>query len=76
MLDVSSTLSIRPDAKAISYKDVMLQLDNSNNANQVGPIVEYLKPTVNGNAESVTTTAQVATGAGSSPFGQSELFHV
>ena len=67
VLDVSSTLSIRPDAKAISYKDVKLQLDNSNNANQVGPIVEYLKPTVNGNAESVTTTAQVATGAGSSP---------
>lgn len=49
ILDASSTLSIRPTAQSINFRDVLMQIDNSQGATTAaGPVINYVLPSVNG----------------------------
>tara|TARA_B100000427_G_scaffold166906_3_gene138632 strand:+ start:1941 stop:3563 length:1623 start_codon:yes stop_codon:yes gene_type:complete len=49
ILDASSTLSIRPTAQSINFRDIILQVDNSTTlATNAGPVIDYVLPSVNG----------------------------
>jgi len=68
ILDASSTLSIRPTATSIGFKDIILSVDNSQNqSSQAGPVINIVEPTVNGVIDTAlkTQTTETAAGAGS-----------
>ena len=70
ILDVSSTLSIRPTATSIAFKDIILSVDNSQgNSGSAGPVIDIVEPTVNGVVDTAlkTQTTQTATSPGSTP---------
>ena len=66
ILDVSSTLSIRPIAKTITYKYIRIFAeDSSGSTSATGPINLITIPTVNGNSEPQTKTVLTASNPGS-----------
>ena len=74
ILDASSTLSIRPTAQSINFRDIILQVDNSQSAtNDAGPVIDYVLPTVNGVEETSikTQTSVTPSNAGSTRGGYS-----
>jgi len=68
IMDSDSTLSIRPDAKSITFVDRKILIENggTSNNNSVGPLIDQLTPLVNGNEEPPVTTTLSPTNAGSS----------
>ena len=68
ILDASSTLSIRPTAQSINFRDIILQVDNSQGSSSAaGPIIDYVLPSVNGVADTSikTETSVTASNPGS-----------
>ncbi len=71
IMDIDSTLSIRPDAKVITYTDETVILENggTTNNNSVGPLINQVTPIVNGNEETPVKTTLSPTNAGTGNVG-------
>lgn len=68
ILDASSTLSIRPTAQSINFRDIILQVDNSRGSySAAGPVIDYVLPSVNGVQDTAlkTETSLTASNPGS-----------